>query len=144
MNAHINMWSQLRPFSVGFDSLFDRLDHVNAIHKQESYPPYNIVKISEEKFAIQMAVAGFSKKHIAVEHQENILTVKSVPYTADELAAVEEDYVHKGISKRNFTRTFTVADDVIIKGATMEDGMLSIELERVIPEEKKLKVIDIK
>ena len=92
MNAHINMWSQLRPFSVGFDSLFDRLDHVNAIHKQESYPPYNIVKISEEKFAIQMAVAGFSKKHIAVEHQENIhiqlmnlLQLKKIMYIKESL-----------------------------------------------------------
>tara|TARA_B100001094_G_scaffold33699_1_gene28030 strand:+ start:4293 stop:4715 length:423 start_codon:yes stop_codon:yes gene_type:complete len=140
MNAHINMWSQLRPFSVGFDNLFNQIDNVNAIHKQESYPPYNIRKVSEEEFVIEMAVAGFSKKDIAVEHQENVLTVKSVPNDDD----ADDEYVHRGISKRNFTRTFTVADDVIVKGAKMKDGMLSVELERIIPEEKKLKVIDIK
>jgi|TARA_B100001057_G_scaffold83729_1_gene79526 molecular chaperone IbpA len=134
------MWSQLRPFSVGFDNLFNQIDNVNAIHKQESYPPYNIRKVSEEEFVIEMAVAGFSKKDIAVEHQENVLTVKSVPNDDD----ADDEYVHRGISKRNFTRTFTVADDVIVKGAKMKDGMLSVELERIIPEEKKLKVIDIK
>ena len=87
-----------------------------------------------------MAVAGFSKKDITVEHQENTLTIKSVPSESK----TEEEYVHQGISKRNFTRTFTVADDVVVKGATLKDGMLSVELERIIPEEKKLKVIDIK
>ena len=83
---------------------------------------------------------GFSKKDITVEHQENTLTIKSVPSESK----TEEEYVHQGISKRNFTRTFTVADDVVVKGASLKDGMLSVELERIIPEEKKLKVIDIK
>ena len=125
-------------FSIGFDNLFDTFDRVNAIHKSESYPPYNIKKLSDEKFAIEMAVAGFSKKDITVEHQENTLTIKSVPSESK----TEEEYVHQGISKRNFTRTFTVADDVVVKGASLKDGMLSVALERIIPEEKKLKLID--
>ena len=140
--THYNIWrdSRLAPFSIGFDSLFDTFDRVGEIHKSETYPPYNIKKLSDEKFAIEMAVAGFSKKDITVEHQENTLTIKSVPSESK----TEEEYVHQGISKRNFTRTFTVADDVVVKGATLKDGMLSVELERIIPEEKKLKVIDIK
>lgn len=140
--THYNIWrdSRLAPFSIGFDSLFDTFDRVGEIHKSETYPPYNIKKLSDEKFAIEMAVAGFSKKDITVEHQENTLTIKSVPSESK----TEEEYVHQGISKRNFTRTFTVADDVVVKGASLKDGMLSVELERIIPEEKKLKVIDIK
>ena len=140
--THYNIWrdSRLAPFSIGFDSLFDTFDRVGEIHKSETYPPYNIKKLSDEKFAIEMAGAGFSKKDITVEHQENTLTIKSVPSESK----TEEEYVHQGISKRNFTRTFTVADDVVVKGASLKDGMLSVELERIIPEEKKLKVIDIK
>ena len=140
--THYNIWrdSRLAPFSIGFDSLFDTFDRVGEIHKSETYPPYNIKQLSDEKFAIEMAVAGFSKKDITVEHQENTLTIKSVPSEEK----TEEEYVHRGISSRNFTRTFTVADDVVVKGASLKDGMLSVELERIIPEEKKLKVIDIK
>ena len=140
MNATLNVWRDTSPFSIGFDNLFDTFDRVNAIHKSESYPPYNIKKLSDEKFAIEMAVAGFSKKDITVEHQENVLTIKSLPSEEK----TEEEYVHRGISSRHFTRTFTIADDVVIKGGTLKDGILSVELERVIPEEKKLKVIDIK
>ena len=140
--THYNIWrdSRLAPFSIGFDSLFDTFDRVGEIHKSETYPPYNIKKLSDEKFAIEMAVAGFSKKDITVEHQENVLTIKSLPSEEK----TEEEYVHRGISSRHFTRTFTIADDVVIKGGTLKDGMLSVELERIIPEEKKLKVIDIK
>ena len=140
--THYNIWrdSRLAPFSIGFDSLFDTFDRVGEIHKSETYPTYNIKKLSDEKFAIEMAVAGFSKKDITVEHQENVLTIKSLPSEEK----TEEEYVHRGISSRHFTRTFTIADDVVIKGGTLKDGILSVELERVIPEEKKLKVIDIK
>ena len=76
--THYNIWrdSRLAPFSIGFDSLFDTFDRVGEIHKSETYPPYNIKKLSDEKFAIEMAVAGFSKKDITVEHQENVLTIK--------------------------------------------------------------------
>ena len=94
MNATFNVWRDTSPFSIGFDSLFDTFDRVNAIHKSESYPPYNIKKLSDEKFAIEMAVAGFSKKDITVEHQENTLTIKSVPSENK----TEEEYVHHCIS----------------------------------------------
>ena len=128
-------------FTVGFDSMFDRLfgalDHPNASH--QGYPPYNIRKDGETKYFIEMAVAGFSEEDLEVELKEGILTVQSKPLNEED----ETTYVHRGIAKRTFERNFTLSDDVIVKGCGLINGLLTVELEKVIPEEKKSRLIPI-
>ena len=129
------------PYAVGFDRQFDRLwDY--ATHQAEStgFPPYNIIKDGEYNFNIEMALAGYNKKDIEVEVADGVLTVKSIKDTKDE----DDNNVYRGIANRNFTRKFTLADDIIVKDGKLEDGMLTIKLERVIPEEKKPRLITIK
>ena len=137
-------YNHMTPYAVGFDRQFDRLfDYVT--HQAEStggYPPYNIQKTEDFKFEIEMALAGFDKKDIEIEVADGALTVKSVK---DKDAGATDEYtLYKGISQRNFTRKFTLADDIVVKGAKLDNGMLSIDLERIVPEEKKPQVIKIK
>jgi molecular chaperone IbpA len=110
---------------------------------QVNYPPYNIVKTGEYTYDIELALAGFSKNDIDVEYENNVLTVKSI-----KKADVDEDksngVIHKGISKRFFSKAFTISDDVEVKGAELKDGLLKISLERIIPESKKPRTIKIK
>jgi len=137
-------YNHMTPYAVGFDRQFDRLfDYVT--HQAEStggYPPYNIQKTEDYKFEIEMALAGFSKKDIEVEVAEGVLTVKSVK--DKDTGSTDEYTLYKGISQRNFTRKFTLADDIVVKGAELKDGMLTISLERIVPEEKKPQLITIK
>ena len=131
-------------FTVGFDSMFDRLfgalDHPNPNpNNKQGYPPYNIRKDGETKYFIEMAVAGFSEEDLEVELKEGILTVQSKPLNEED----ETTYVHRGIAKRTFERNFTLSDDVIVKGCGLINGMLTVELEKVIPEEKKSRLIPI-
>ena len=137
-------YNHMTPYAVGFDRQFDRLfDYVT--HQAEStggYPPYNIQKTEDYKFEIEMALAGFSKKDIGVEVAEGVLTVKSVK--DKDTGSTDEYTLYKGISQRNFTRKFTLADDIVVKGAELKDGMLTISLERIVPEEKKPQLITIK
>ena len=137
-------YNHMTPYAVGFDRQFDRLfDYVT--HQAEStggYPPYNIQKTEDYKFEIEMALAGFSKKDIEIEVAEGVLTVKSVK--DKDTGATDEYTLYKGISMRNFTRKFTLADDIVVKGAELKDGMLTISLERIVPEEKKPQLITIK
>ena len=131
------------PYAVGFDRQFDRLwDY--ATHQAESsgFPPYNIQKTEDFKFEIEMALAGFDKKDISVEVAEGVLTVKSIK--DKDTGATDEFTLYKGISKRNFTRKFTLADDIIVNDAKLENGMLTISLERIVPEEKKPRQITVK
>jgi molecular chaperone IbpA len=107
------------------------------------YPPYNIRKLNDTDYIIELAVAGFGKKDIEVKSVENTLTIKSVD-KKQEVLEKDESVIHQGISKRSFTRSFTVADDVVVKGATLKDGLLSVDLEKIIPDEKKPKVFTIK
>jgi molecular chaperone IbpA len=137
-------YNHMTPYAVGFDRQFDRLfDYVT--HQAEStggYPPYNIQKTEDYKFEIEMALAGFSKKDIEIEVAEGVLTVKSLK---EKDSGSTDDYtLYKGISQRNFTRKFTLADDIVVKGAELKDGMLTISLERIVPEEKKPQLITIK
>jgi len=137
-------YNHMTPYAVGFDRQFDRLfDYVT--HQAEStggYPPYNIQKTEDYKFEIEMALAGFSKKDIEIEVAEGVLTVKSLK---EKDSGSTDDYtLYKGISQRNFTRKFTLADDIVVKGAELKDGMLNISLERIVPEEKKPQLITIK
>ena len=136
-------FNTVTPYAVGFDRQFDRLwDY--ATHQAESsgFPPYNIQKTEDFKFEIEMALAGFDKKDISVEVAEGVLTVKSIK--DKDTGATDEFTLYKGISKRNFTRKFTLADDIIVNDAKLENGMLTISLERIIPEEKKPRQITVK
>ena len=107
------------------------------------YPPYNIVRTGDNTYDIELALAGFSKDDINVEYENNVLTVKSIK-KADEKDEQANGVIHRGISKRMFTKSFTVADDVEVKGAELKDGLLKVSLERIIPESKKPRTIKIK
>lgn len=136
-------YNHMTPYAVGFDRTFDRLfDYVTHQAESTGYPPYNIQKTEDYKFEIEMALAGFDKKDIEIEVAEGVLTVKSLK---DKDTGATDDYtLYKGISQRNFTRKFTLADDIVVKGAELKNGMLTIDLERIVPEEKKPQVIKIK
>lgn len=126
---------------VGFEDQFDRLarlHHEATAVKAPNYPPYNIRKVEELKYVIEIAVAGFTRDNIDIEYAENKLVVTG--NTGDKESA---DFLFKGIADRSFTRTFVLDDQVEIRGAALENGMLMIALERVIPEEKKPKKIDL-
>ena len=131
-------------FTVGFDSMFDRLfgalDHPNPNpNNKQGYPPYNIRKDGETKYFIEMAVAGLSEEDLEVELKEGILSVQSKPLNEED----ESTYVHRGIAKRTFERNFTLSEDIIVKGCDLNNGMLIVELEKVIPEEKRARLIPI-
>jgi|SRR5210317_31340 molecular chaperone IbpA len=133
-------FDRVKTYSIGFDRMFDRLLD-DSLVTTTNYPPYNIVKMDETNYAIQIAVAGFGKDDIEIETKENTLSIKS----KEKGEVVDETtYLHKGISNRAFKRTFTISDDVVVKGATFENGLLNVELERIIPEEKKPRLIKIK
>ena len=136
-------FDRVKTYSIGFDRMFDRLFDVSFVTTTNNYPPYNIVKVSDTDYAIQIAVAGFGKDDIEIETKENTLTVKSVEKKDGEVVD-DTTYLHKGISNRAFRRSFTIADDVVVKGASFENGLLNIDLERIIPEEKKPRLIEIK
>ena len=131
--------SRVNAYSIGFDRMFDNL--MGNVPTATSYPPYNIVKHDDDKFTIEIAVAGFSKDEIDVETKENTLLIesKSRPEGDD-----DKEFLHKGISNRAFKKAFTISDDVVVNGADMKDGILKIEMERIIPEEKKPRTIKIK
>ena len=131
-------------FSIGFDSMFDRLLGPSTQHVSNSqgYPPYNIRKEGDTKYFIEIAVAGLSENDLEVELKEGILSVQS-KHDDKKQAEEEESYVHRGIAKRTFARNFTLSDDVIVKGCGLVNGLLTVELERVIPEEKKSRLIPI-
>ena len=140
--TRLSIWNDLRPFSVGFDDLFDHFNNTleYSVKQQTSYPPYNINKVDELNYQIEMALAGFSKKDIEIKSAASHLTIKSV----ESVDKDEKETLHRGISKRKFSRTFTLADDIKVNGAELKDGMLLIDLEKIVPEEKKPRTIDIK
>ena len=138
-NFNVN---QLTPYAVGFDRVFDRLvDYTNNNMNSTGFPPYNIRKVGDYGYEIEMALAGFGKDDTEVEVANGVLTVRSVKETNEES---DEWTLHRGISYRKFNRKFTLADDVVVNGAKLENGLLTISLEQVIPEEKKPKLIEIK
>ena len=126
-------------FSVGFDSVFDRFFDMDTT-RDSGYPPYNIRKINEAQYVIEIARAGFSKDDIEIELTEGNLAVRS---KKEEETNGDDSFVHKGIAKRSFLRSWTLSDDIIVKGADLKDGMLIINLEKVIPDEKKPRLIQI-
>ena len=136
----MTVFSSLHPFTIGYDDIFKQFETLLE-HQQPNYPPYNIVKTGDYTHVIEVALAGYSKAEVEVILEDKTLTIKSSDTpTTDK----PEDVIHKGIAKRAFNRKFTLADDVVVNGAELKDGLLTVELERVVPEEKKPKVIKIK
>jgi len=142
VNRTLSIWNDLRPYAVGFDSLFDHFNNTleYTVKQQTSYPPYNINKIDDLNYQVEMALAGFGKDDIEIKYSDNQLTIKSV----DSDDKDEKDVIHRGISKRKFSRSFTLAEDIKVNGAELKDGMLLVELEKIVPEEKRPRTIAIK
>ena len=146
MKNNLSIFNNLRPITVGFDDMFDHFEHMMDDsffgRSVANFPPYNIVKTGDNTYDIELALAGFNKKDIEVEYKENILTVKSKKQ--EETKDEDGNIIHRGISKRMFQKSFTIANDVEVKGAELKDGLLRVSMERIVPEHKKAKLIDIK
>ena len=131
MTIYEEPFGRIRPFGVGFDEMFKRLDKIHS-QPQGNYPPYNIVKLDEDQFVIEIAAAGFSKKDFSIDLKDLSLRVK-----AEKGETIEKEFVHQGIAARSFERTFALAEHVKVKEATYSDGILAIKLVREIPEAEK-------
>ena len=146
-NKALSIFNQLSPVTIGFDNVFNQFERMMESDQffngaGVNYPPYNIVKTGENTHDIEIALAGFSKKDIDVEYKDNILTIKSIKEA--KANGTEDGVVHRGISQRYFSKSFTISDDVEVKGAELKDGLLRVSLERIIPENKKARKINIK
>lgn len=145
MTRNLSVWNSLRPFSVGFDSIFEEFDRMleSTERYNSNYPPYNIRRVNENDYKIEVALAGYSRDDIELELKENTLTVRN---KKKEKVVNEEGngVIHKGISTRQFERSFTISEDIKVKNAELINGLLNIDLERIVPEEKKARLINIK
>lgn len=131
----------LSRFAVGFDNLFREMDKLQLNGTaNSSYPPYNIVNVNDEQFFIEVAVAGFEEKDLDITLENGVLTVTG----NKEVETEDRQYVYKGIAMRNFTRTFRLADHIEVEGAKLENGLLVVNLKKLIPEELKPRKIEIK
>ena len=130
---------QINKFGIGFDSIFEDIHRLASVAGKDNYPPYNVIKIDDDHFAIELALAGIDKEALDIQVDQNQLTISTEKAETDE----ELEYLHKGISQRGFSRSFTLADHVIVQGADMGNGVLKISLERQLPEELKPRKIDI-
>jgi len=147
-NKALSIFNQLRPVTVGFDNVFDHFermfdDELYRMPTATNFPPYNIVKTGEYTYDVELALAGFSKDDIDVSYENNMLNVKSKQKEKSE-AKDQDGVLHRGISKRWFSKSFTIADDVEVKGAELKDGLLKISMERIVPEGKKARTIEVK
>jgi len=138
----VSPYRSLLPSTVGFDRLFSTLDEFDTLFlegkKTQTYPPYNIVKLDDTDYAIEIAVAGFGMSDLDITTEGNKLTITGSTKETD-----GKEYLHRGIGTRDFTHTFTLADTVIVKSANIESGLLVVILQNVIPEEKKPRKIQI-
>ena len=134
----VSAFPQIRRQFVGFDRVFDLLNH-NFETNVQNFPPFNIEKLDEENYEIQIALAGFQEEDLNIEVKEGKLTVEGNQEPDEKI-----EFVHQGIAQRNFIRTWSLADTVVVKGAKLVDGILKISLENQIPEEKKPQTIKIK
>ena len=142
----LSIFNSLRPFSIGFDDMFDQFENMlgnGGLTMQSNYPPYNIRRTGKDNYSIEVALAGFNKKDVEVEFEDNLLTVRTKQVDRSEKTD-DGEIIHKGISQRQFARSFTIADDVKVGGAELKDGLLTIACERIMPEYKKKKLIEIK
>ena len=146
-NKALSIFNQLRPVSVGFDNIFNHFEKMfddddGFRFPMINYPPYNIVKTGTYTYDIEVALAGYNKKEIAVEYADGLLTIKSIK---EEKSDDKKDgVIHKGIAKRYFSKAFTIADDIKIEGAELKDGLLKVSLMKIVPEDKKPKKIIVK
>ena len=143
-----SIFKQLRPVSIGFDNIFDHFENFfdddQSFHTSltSTFPFYNIVKKGNNKFDIEVALAGYDKKDITVEYEDNLLHIKSVKETKSDKE--KDGVIHQGIAKRYFSKAFTIADDVEIEGAELKNGLLKVSLKQIVPEGKKPKQITVK
>ena len=131
-SKHSQIRNRFRFYIWGYSS-------IASVTGKDNYPPYNVIKIDDDHFTIELALAGIPRESLDIEVDQNQLTVSTEKAETDE----ELEYLHKGISQRGFSRSFTLADHVVVKGADMIDGVLKISLERQLPEELKPRKIDI-
>jgi molecular chaperone IbpA len=124
------------PFFIGFDRMFDRLS--GTTHQQSGFPPYNVRKQDEDTFVVELAIAGYNKSSLEITEHDGTLSIKG------ERPEDEEEYLHKGIAGRKFTRTFALGEYMYVSSAELLDGILSVVVKRDVPEEKKPKTIKIK
>ena len=137
MTIYDDVFGKSFPFAIGFDRTLQLLERADT-HSNVNYPPYNIVKVDAENFVIEIAVAGFTKKEVSISKEKEVLIIKGEQEKND-----SKEFVHQGLSSRNFTRRFTLADDIVVNGADMKDGILKVSLERIVPEEDKPQEIKI-
>ena len=124
------------PFLIGFDRMIERMR--DTTQNQQAYPPYNIVKVDDYQYELQLAIAGFTYDDLDIQIKEGVLTIECKQEATD-----DKHYIHRGISGRSFSRVFTLADTVVVNGADLIDGILTVKLENVIPEAKKPRKIEI-
>ena len=148
INKLPSIFNQLRPVSIGFDNIFDHFEKIMDDSDEffrtptSTFPFYNIVKTGGTTYDIEVALAGYSKKDIKVDYADNLLTIKSIKEVND--SKESNGVIHKGIAKRYFSKVFTIADDVEIKGAELKDGLLKVTLNKILPESKKSRSIEVK
>ena len=145
-NKALSIFNQLRPVTVGFDNVFDHFERMFeddfTTISAPTFPFYNIVKKGDNKYDIEIALAGYSKDDVEVGLENGVLSIKSKETKTEKKD--EGEILHKGIAKRYFSKSFTIADDVEVKGAELKDGLLKVSLERIVPESKKARTIEIK
>ena len=139
-NDFVSAFPQIESRLIGFDRVFDAVTRLHTVEggQSSSFPPYNIKKLDAENYEIQIALAGFSKSELDITVEDGNLVVKG------EQEKSEDDFLHKGIAERNFTRTWALADELRVTGSKLKDGVLTISLVHEIPEEKKPTSIEIK
>ena len=130
-----------RRSTVGFDRLFDMLENSNAGQGQENYPPFDLIKLGDNDYRIELAVAGFKPDEIDITAQQNVLIVSGKK--GEESESRGQDYIYRGIATRSFERRFALADHIQVRGVDLKDGLLAIELVREIPEAMKPRKISI-
>jgi molecular chaperone IbpA len=135
-------FAPFRRSTVGFDRLFDMLENSSFGQAQENYPPFDLIKLGENDYRIELAVAGFKADEIDITAQQNVLIV-SGKKKEEEAEKKDSDYIYRGIATRSFERRFALADHIQVRGADLKDGMLSVELVREIPEAMKPRKINI-
>jgi molecular chaperone IbpA len=134
-------FAPFRRSTVGFDRLFDMLENSNASQAGENYPPFDLVKLGDNQYRIELAIAGFKRDEIDITAQQNVLIVTG--RKNDETQEKGSDFIYRGIANRSFERRFALADHIQVRGADLKDGLLSIDLVREIPEAMKPRKIDI-
>lgn len=145
MSNNLSHWSSIKPFSIGFNSIFEEFDRLlGSSDLKTDYPSYNIHQVKDNHYKIEVGLAGFDKKDINIETKDNMLIIKSKTKTIDEKDAEEMGgVIYNGLAKTHFVRSFILGDHIKVNDASFQNGLLTIDLERQVPEEKKPKLIEI-